>query len=98
MEAETFFSDGVTRNTKDLFKEFLVVVEDLSFEHEQNFSKLYNGIPKQYHAILDQADYFDEDKLQYLRKKILDIGNNSIRKIESHTEKFTISFNFTNPQ
>lgn len=96
MEAETFFSDGVARNTKDLFKEFLVLVEDLSFEHDQNFSKLYNGIPEQYHAILDQANYFDEDKLQYLRKKILDIGNNSIRKIESHTEKFTISFNFKN--
>lgn len=94
MEAGTIFNDVVTRNTKDLFKEFLVLIEDLNFEHEQNFGKLYDNLPQKYHAIIDQANYFDDDKLQYIRKKILDIGNNSIRKIESHSEKFTISFNF----
>ena len=94
MDASDLLRESVKTNTKDLFKDFLVLVEDLSVDHEINFKKLYNNLPEEYHAIIDQADYLDEDKVQYLRKKILDIGNNTIRKFESQSEKFTISFKF----
>jgi len=94
MQADTLLEEAVRENTKDLFKDFLVLVEDLSVDHEINFKKLYDNLPSEYHALIDQADYFSEDKIQYLRKKILDIGNNTIRKFESQAEKFTIKFKF----
>lgn len=82
------------KNTKVLFKSFLILIEDLNDDHLRNFEKLRRVIPKEYHAILDQADYFDQKKLQYLRKKILDLGNDSIRTAEDSFENFTISFKF----
>lgn len=82
------------KNTKVLFKSFLILIEDLNDDHLRNFEKLRNAIPEEYHALLSQADYFDQKKLQYLRKKILDLGNDSIRTAENSFENFTISFKF----
>jgi len=46
--------------------------------------------------LINQADYFDDRKMQYLRKKILDMGNESLRESNTNLEKFTIKFNFNN--
>ena len=83
-----------SKNTKVLFKSFLILIEDLHQDHIINFKKLRDALPKEYHALLNQADYFDQYKLQYLRKKILDMGNESIRDTENTFEDFTISFKF----
>jgi hypothetical protein len=40
---------------------------------------------------LKNVDYFDENKYNYIRKKILDSGNEAIREIERNLEKL----NFT---
>jgi hypothetical protein len=40
--------------------------------------------------------HFDEEKLQHLRKRTLDLGNETIRNVESELENFTISFTFNN--
>ena len=47
-----------------------------------------------YKALIEQADYFSEDKMQYLRKKVLDMGNDNIRSNDDDLEKFTIEFEF----
>lgn len=83
-----------SKNTKLLFKSFLVLIEDLHNEHSINFKKLKKALPDNYKNLIDQADYFDYDKMQYLRKKILDMGNESIRESENNFENFTISFKF----
>ena len=93
MEAKKILSDRVNGSTKSLFKSFLVIIEDLHAENQIAFNKLKNHIPE-HSSIIDQANYLDEDKMQYLRKKILDIGNESIRGSNSDLEKFTIKFNF----
>lgn len=93
MEAREFLSDRVNGSTKSLFKSFLVLVEDLHAENEICFAKLKRHLPE-HSDIIDQANYFDNNKMQYLRKKILDIGNESIRESNSDLEKFTIKFNF----
>jgi hypothetical protein len=93
MEAGKFLSDTVKGNTKSLFKNFLVLIEDLHAENEICFDKLKRHIPE-YSDLIDQANYFDEDKMQYLRKKILDIGNESMRENNSNIEKFTVNFKF----
>lgn len=82
------------RSTKVLFKSFLVLMEDLHQDHLINFSKLRKALPEEYSSLIDQADYFDQHKMQYLRKKILDMGNESIRETNNDLENFTISFKF----
>ncbi len=94
MNPDELISSVYSKNTKALFKSFLIMIEDLNNDHLRNFQKLRNSIPKEYQPLIDQADYFDQTKLQYLRKKILDIGNESIRTAENSLENFTISFKF----
>ncbi len=94
MTPHDFINSINSKNTKSLFKSFLVLIEDLHKDHTINFQKLNKNLPKEYSALISQADYFDEDKLQYLRKKILDMGNETIRESENNIENFTISFKF----
>ena len=94
MTPDELVNSVYSKNTKILFKSFLVLIEDLHKDHEINFEKLKKALPKECHSLIDQADYFDHQKLQYLRKKILDMGNETIRETESNFEKFTISFKF----
>lgn len=94
MNPDQLVNSVYSKNTKILFKSFLVLIEDLHKEHEINFKKLKKSLPEEHHDLLDQADYFDNQKLQYLRKKILDMGNETIRETESNFENFTISFKF----
>ena len=93
MEAKDFLSDRFNGSTKSLFKNFLVLMEDLYTENQISFHKLKKHLPE-HSDIIDQANYFDEDKMQYLRKKILDMGNESIRGSENDLEKFIVEFNF----
>jgi hypothetical protein len=41
---------------------------------------------------LKNIDYFDENKYNYLRKKILDIGNETIREIEKNFDFIKMEF------
>ena len=71
-------------------------MEDLKNEHDSNFNKLRDSLPEEYQPILNQADYFDDDKMQHLRKRILDVGNESLRNILYEVQNFTITFDFKN--
>ena len=93
MDAKGILGDYYGRNTKRLFKTFLILLEDLKTEHDIHFCKLRKNLPK-HKQLLEQADYFDEDKMQYLRKKVLDMGNDNIRNNDDDLEKFTIEFEF----
>lgn len=94
MEAKDLLSDRFNGSTKHLFKSFLVLMEDLHTDHQIAFYKLKKNLPPQFAPIVDQANYFDEQKMQYLRKKILDLGNDSLRDSNNDLEKFTVSFKF----
>ena len=94
MDAKSLLQQHYDRNTVSLFKGFLFLIEDLQKEHSIHFAKLKRNLPRDYSAIIEQADYFDDDKLRHLRKRILDIGNEAVRKIDSEMEEFTISFKF----
>ena len=78
------------RNITDLYKSFLVVLEDLNKENEIAFQKLKRQLPEACDA-LDNANYFDDAKMEYIRKKILDSGNGCIRRMINDLEKFDIN-------
>ena len=93
MDARGLLGEHYSRGTKRLFKTFLVLLEDLKAEHDIHFCKLRKNLPK-HKDLIEQADYLDEEKMQYLRKKILDMGNENIRANQNDLEKFTIHFEF----
>lgn len=95
MDAKDLLSERVSKNTRFLFKNFLVLMEDLQNDHQIAFDKLKEAMPERL-DLINQADYFDDHKMQYLRKKVLDMGNESLRESSTHLEKFTINFNFKN--
>jgi len=94
MDPEDIFKRCCQRNTVSLFKGFLVMIEDLHKEHEISFDKLRNNLPEGCLPVVDQADYFSEEKLQHLRKRILDIGNETIRNIQGDLDNYTTHFIF----
>jgi len=94
MNPKEFFIEHNEKNIRMLYKAFLILIEDLHKDHQINFQKLRASFPHEFGSIIDQADYFDEKKLKYLRKKILDMGNEVIRMNDSELANFTISFKF----
>jgi hypothetical protein len=41
-------------------------------------------------TLLEQANYWDEDTMDFLRKKILDNGNNALREIVGQLEQLQV--------
>ena len=77
-----------------LYKMMLMMVEDMKKDHDFHYQKLYDNIPKKYHPIIDTADHFTPEKVNWIRKRILDFGNESIRNLGSELDNYTVSFVF----
>ena len=77
-----------------LFKEMLNMLEDMKKDHDFHYQKLYENIPEEYHPIINAADHFTPDKVNWIRKRILDHGNESIRKLHAELDNYTVSFIF----
>ena len=77
-----------------LFKMMLMMVEDMKQDHDFHYEKLYENIPIEYHGIINTANHFTPDKVNWIRKRILDVGNESIRNLGSALDNYTVSFVF----
>ena len=77
-----------------LFKMMLMLVEDMKKDHDFHYDKLYENIPDEYHKIINAANHFTPQKVNWIRKRILDIGNESIRNFGSTLDNYTVSFIF----
>jgi len=75
----------VHRNVVNLYKRYLNLVEDLQEEHLSMLNKLNKKIDLE---TLKNVDYFDENRYNYIRKKILDLGNETIREINKSLDFF----------
>lgn len=79
MEVKDILDFQVKRSVTTLYKQFLVVLEDLQEEHNRFLKK--SNLP-------DEANYLDQAKIDYLRKKVLDSGNNCEREIKTVIDHF----------
>lgn len=95
-EDKEILQDRYEKHIKSLFKGFLFMLEDLNEEHNIHFAKLKKALPQTHHSLIDQANYFDFEKMQYLRKRVLDLGNDSLRSQSEDLEKFIVEFKFRN--
>tara|TARA_E500000318_G_scaffold62114_1_gene57544 strand:- start:954 stop:1244 length:291 start_codon:yes stop_codon:yes gene_type:complete len=94
MKAQDFLNDRSDYYIRLLFKSFLNILEDLQNQHEVNFEKMYNNMPDEYQKYVEMADYFDNERYQYYRKKVLDIGNSVLRDYNSEVETLKVEFKF----
>lgn len=78
------------RNITNLFKRYLGITEDLLKEHKIMLKKVEDETHKDFSK---NIDYFTEDKYNYIRKKILDVGNEACRDIERHVEMLDLQLN-----
>lgn len=94
MKAQNFLEKRYRSSMNGIFKEMLKLIEDMKSDHDFHYFKLYDNIPEKYHPIINAANHFDEKKFLWIRKKILDTGNESLREFESEMENYTVSFIF----
>jgi len=73
----------INRNIVNLYKRYLNLMEDLQEEHVNMLNKLNKKIDAE---TLKNLDYFDENKYNYFRKRILDLGNETLREIDKNFE------------
>ena len=92
MTGKDYINDRVKINTSDLFKKMLLILEDIKYEHDRHFALLYQAASEQFKPVVKQAHYLDENKMALLRKRILDMGNESIRKTSSELDIVQIEF------
>lgn len=83
---------SVRRNITSLFKDFLVILENLSEDHNEALNKLVKTLPPDSQKQLYLADHFTNDKMEQLRKRILAKGNDSIRSVETDMKNYNITF------
>ena len=92
MTGSEYLNDRVRINTSDLFKRMLELLEDIKHEHDRNFNKLYDSAPDSFKPVVKQANYLDDNQVAWLRKRILDMGNESIRKMASEMDVVRVEF------
>jgi hypothetical protein len=91
VKGEEVLKFQIKRNVTVLFKQFLIILEDLADEHDIALDKLINKLPPEYKDFVELADYLTEEKSEMLRKKVLTIGNDCFRNIEEQISHFEIT-------
>ena len=82
----------VNRNIVNLYKSFLVLTEDLYHENQSGFNRL-RRIFEEDGEVIEQANCIDDAKMEYLRKKILDAGNDCVRQTLGDLDNYSINLN-----
>ena len=77
----------VQRNITKLFKSLLDVADDLK---QQNSSMLLKVSRETSMGFVQQINYLTPEMMDHIRKRVLDLGNESIREISSILECFEL--------
>lgn len=76
------------KHMTNMFKSFLILLEDLRYDHDESIKRLKHALPKEYEELVNLSDYFSEDSFQRKRKRILDFGNQIIKNHQQDVEQF----------
>lgn len=68
------------RNIVVFYKSYLSILEDIGKDHSIMRKRIEEHLPEEF---LDNVDYLNQEKYNYIRKKILDGGNEVYRELES---------------
>lgn len=76
------------RTVTKLFKDFLVLAEDIRQDHLLVLSEISSQFPQE---LLTRWNYLDLPRYSRLRKKVLDSGNDALRDIQMILENFSVN-------
>lgn len=80
----------VQRNITKLFKSLLDVVDDMKQQNSTMLSKVARETSTEF---VQHVNYLTPEALEHVRKRVLDLGNESIREIHSIMECFDLKVN-----
>jgi hypothetical protein len=83
-----YLSFQLNRSVVSLYKKLFEIVEDMRHEHNTMLKKVEQETSEDF---VKNIDYFNEDKYNYIRKKILDSGNDAIRTIETNFKSVKVT-------
>lgn len=81
-------------HTKSLFKTLLAEIENIKEDHDERYRLLQDQLPSEYLPMLYAANPLTDDRFMRIRKKILDVGNDVSRAMDSETERYDVTFVF----
>lgn len=81
----------VRKDITYLYKRLLTEMEDFKNRHWHMIGKLRDALPIDQQKLVDAANFLDNTEYAYVRKKILDAGNDAIRGIMQEIEQFNIN-------
>tara|TARA_R100000152_G_C6779683_1_gene211549 strand:+ start:2925 stop:3209 length:285 start_codon:yes stop_codon:yes gene_type:complete len=76
------------RSIIHFYKKYLNIIEDISKDHDIMLLKIQQETSKEF---TDSVNYMTAEKYHYIRKKILDGGNEISRELEKSLDKLDIS-------
>jgi hypothetical protein len=78
----------IDRGIISLYKKYFEMIEDLHKDHLTLLEKVKEETSEDF---VKNIDYFDENKYNYIRKKILDAGNDTIRTIDTNLKSVNVT-------
>jgi hypothetical protein len=92
INGEDFLRFQVKRAVTTLFKQYLILLEELGENHDEAMARFDENLPEEYRKYINLADYLNQDQSDRLRKKVLDIGNETIRNLEEVVNRLDVRF------
>lgn len=96
MNAKEEFLERQRSNVRLLFKTLLSEIEDLKENHDERYRLLQDQLGPEHLPMLYAANPLTNDRFMRIRKKILDVGNDVSRAMDSETERYNVTFVFKN--
>jgi hypothetical protein len=84
-------------HVKALFKSLLMEFESIKDDHDERYQLLQDQLGPEHLPMLIAANPLTDNKSLRIRKKILDIGNDILRAMDSEANKYLVSFVFKQP-
>jgi hypothetical protein len=78
----------IDRGVISLYKRYFEMIEDLHKDHLLLLEKVKEKTSEDF---VKNIDYFDTNKYNYIRKKILDAGNDTIRTIDTNLKSVNVT-------
>ncbi len=78
----------IDRGVISLYKRYFEMIEDLHKDHLLLLEKVKEKTSEDF---VKNIDYFDTNKYNYIRKKILDAGNDTIRTIDTNLKSINVT-------
>lgn len=85
-----FLKAKVELAIKRVMRNYLIVLEEITDQHDEAMNKLIDALPPEHQAKVILADHFTDAKFEATRRRILNVGNDAIREIQEQVDNLRI--------